>query len=69
MKKKNYAANQKKKKTPNYQSKQDAYPIQKKKKKVRCLSTNLLDWIICRKDKQWKSNRTIGHRHILVERT
>ena len=65
MKNKNYAIN--KKKAPNYQTKQDAYPIKKRKKKkkekkekkreARCLSTNLLDWIICRKDKQWKSNR------------
>ena len=56
---KNYAINQKKK-APNYQTKQDAYPIpkkkKKKKKKARCLSTNLLDWIIYEKDKQWKSN-------------
>ena len=56
MKNKNYAI--KKKKTLNYQTKQDAYPIKKKKKKeARCLSTSLLDWIICRKDKQWQSNR------------
>ena len=61
MKNKNYAVNKKekkKKKTPNYQTKQDANPIKKKKKmEARCFSTNLLDWIICRKDKQWKSNR------------
>ena len=57
MKNKNYAIKKKDTKLPN---KARCLSYQKKKKKkeeARCLSTSLLDWIICRKDKQWQSNR------------